>query len=194
MIFGIHKTPTWLLLSLPNMHLGSIAGSHWHSYRSAKSRLWKVKWRSGRGDQRKRFSNNGSSNIICSADMRVAEIRQFCELQDEGQGLMRAAMSQLNLSLRAYHHILKLARKITDLGRSDDIQSAHLAEALQHRPKIMMGWWGNKEFPVLNKEFMRWNSKLDDNFKYQLFIYHCPRFFFRLTKGEIMLDKVKLIS
>jgi magnesium chelatase family protein len=53
--------------------------------------------------------------------------------------LMRAAMNQLQLSARAYHRILKLARTIADLAGSDEIQSAHLAEALQYRPKIMMG-------------------------------------------------------
>jgi len=46
---------------------------------------------------------SSQSDIICNADMRVGEIRQFCKLQDEGQSLMRAAMSQLNLSARAYH-------------------------------------------------------------------------------------------
>ncbi|HMR99091.1 MAG TPA: hypothetical protein PKE62_07530 [Anaerolineales bacterium] len=39
-------------------------------------------------------------------------------------------MSQMNLSARAYHRILKLARTIADLARSEEIQSAHLAEAL----------------------------------------------------------------
>jgi len=43
-----------------------------------------------RNIQRKRFSN-GNSDIICNADMRVGEIRQFCKLQDEDQSLMRAA-------------------------------------------------------------------------------------------------------
>ena len=52
---------------------------------------------------------------------------------------MRAAMTQLNLSARAYHRILKLACTIGDLAGSEEIQSAHLAEALQYRPKIMMG-------------------------------------------------------
>jgi len=52
---------------------------------------------------------------------------------------MSAAMTQLNLSARAYHRILKLARTIADLAGSEEIQSAHLAEALQYRPKIMMG-------------------------------------------------------
>jgi magnesium chelatase family protein len=55
-----------------------------------------------RNIQHERFSNNGSVDIICNADMRVGEIRQFCKLQEEGQCLMRAAMTQLNLSARAY--------------------------------------------------------------------------------------------
>jgi magnesium chelatase family protein len=85
------------------------------------------------------FSNNGSSSdIVCNADMRVGEIRQFCKLPNEGQSLMRAAMTQLNLSARAYHRILKLARTIADLAGSEEIQSVHLAEALQYRPKLML--------------------------------------------------------
>ena len=83
-------------------------------------------------------NNSSSSDIICNADMRVGEIRRFCKLQDEGQSLMRAAMTQLNLSARAYHRILKLARTIADLAGSEDIQSVHLAEALQYRPKLML--------------------------------------------------------
>jgi magnesium chelatase family protein len=73
------------------------------------------------------------SEIVCNADMRVREIRQFCRLQDEGQSLMRAAMTQLNLSARAYHRILKLARTIANLAGCEEIQSVHLAEALQYR-------------------------------------------------------------
>jgi len=80
-----------------------------------------------RNIQQQRFASS-QSDIICNADMRVGEIRQFCKLQDEGQSLMRAAMTQLNLSARAYHRILKLARTIADL-----------AEALQYRPKLMNG-------------------------------------------------------
>jgi magnesium chelatase family protein len=87
--------------------------------------------------QNKRFSRNGSSDIVCDADMRVGEIRQFCKVGDEGQRLMRAAMAQLNLSARAYHRILKLSRTIADLAGSEEIQSVHLANALQYRPKLM---------------------------------------------------------
>jgi len=48
--------------------------------------------------------------------MRAGEICQFCREGDEGQRLMQAAMTQLNLSARAYHRILKLARTIADLA------------------------------------------------------------------------------
>lgn len=65
--------------------------------------------------QNQRFATAGS-DIVSNADMRVEEVRQFCKLQDEGQSLMRAAMTQLNLSARAYHRILKLARTIADLA------------------------------------------------------------------------------
>lgn len=92
-----------------------------------------------RNIQLARFSNIESSNIVANSDMRVGEIRQFCKLPEEGQSLMRAAMTQLNLSARAYRRILKLARTIADLAESEDIESAHLAEALQYRPKLMMG-------------------------------------------------------
>ncbi|HLO27835.1 MAG TPA: ATP-binding protein, partial [Anaerolineales bacterium] len=84
-------------------------------------------------------ANHQSTDIVCNADMRVGEIRQFCKVQEEGQRLMRSAMTQLNLSARAYHRILKLARTIADLAGSDEIQSVHLAEALQYRPKLMLG-------------------------------------------------------
>ena len=90
-----------------------------------------------RQKQRERFNglNNG---VMTNADMRVAEVRQFCELDDAGQSLIKAAMSQLQLSARAYHRILKLSRTIADLAGEESIQSTHLAEALQYRPKGMM--------------------------------------------------------
>ena len=122
-------------IEVPRMDYEKLSGDRLgESSESIRARV-----QAARDIQNKRFSSNGSSDIVCNADMRVGEIRQFCKLQDEGQSLMRAAMSQLNLSARAYHRILKLARTIADLAGGEEIQSAHLAEALQYRPKIMMG-------------------------------------------------------
>src|SRR5512143_2940928 len=75
-----------------------------------------------------------ASPVQSNADMRPAEVRQFCTLDDTCRSLMRSAMSQLQLSARAYHRILKLARTIADLAGSDSIGPSHLAEALQYRP------------------------------------------------------------
>jgi len=91
-----------------------------------------------------RFTNSQSTDsrstdIACNADMRIAEVRKFCKLDETSESLMRAAMSQMNLSARAYHRILKLSRTIADLAGSEEIHSAHLAEALQYRPKLMQG-------------------------------------------------------
>ncbi len=77
------------------------------------------------------------SRVWCNADMRVAEIRQFCKLDGAGEALVRAAMGQMNLSARGYHRVLKLARTIADLAGCESIQAAHLAEAIQYRPKIL---------------------------------------------------------
>lgn len=85
--------------------------------------------------QRERFKEDGLS---CNADMRPAEIRKYCVLDETGTNLMRTAMQQFQLSARAYHRILKLARTIADLAGSPNIQPAHLAEALQYRNRSLL--------------------------------------------------------
>jgi magnesium chelatase family protein len=82
-------------------------------------------------------SSLDTSAITCNADMRPAEVRQFCELDETCRTLIRSAMTQLQLSARAYHRILKLARTIADLSASERIQPSHLAETLQYRPRMM---------------------------------------------------------
>ena len=83
--------------------------------------------------QRTRFAG---TKLTCNADMHPAEVRQFCPLDDACRSLMRAAMNQMDLSARAYHRILKLARTIADLANSEPITQVHLAEALQYRPRV----------------------------------------------------------
>ena len=74
----------------------------------------------------------------CNADMGPGDIRKICKLDESGENLMRTAMRQLQLSARAYHRILKLARTIADLAGLEKIEPNHIAEALQYRPKLMV--------------------------------------------------------
>ena len=82
--------------------------------------------------QHRRFKGTA---LLTNADMGPAEVREYCLLDDAGRSLLRAAMQQLQMSARAYHRILKLARTIADLAGSDKIQTVHLAEAIQYRPR-----------------------------------------------------------
>jgi magnesium chelatase family protein len=60
-------------------------------------------------------------------------VRQFCDLEPAAQPLLRAAMQRLQLSARAFHRVLKLARTIADLAAAEQIGSSHIAEAVQYR-------------------------------------------------------------
>jgi magnesium chelatase family protein len=88
-----------------------------------------------RAVQRERFSDNC---LQTNSDMGPAEIRQFCPLDETSTHLVKAAMQQMHLSARAYHRILKLARTIADLAGCADIQTPHVAEAIQYRPRRMV--------------------------------------------------------
>ena len=86
-----------------------------------------------RDRQRARFKD--SHGMLSNADMGPAEVREHCPVDEAGRNLLRAAMQQLHMSARAYHRILKLARTIADLAGSETIETAHLAEAIQYRPR-----------------------------------------------------------
>ncbi len=71
--------------------------------------------------------------LHCNAQMQVKEIRRYCRIEPEAQGLLKQAMESLQLSARAYDRILKVSRTIADLSQSDEIRTEHLAEAIQYR-------------------------------------------------------------
>lgn len=85
--------------------------------------------------QQDRFHSTG---LTCNAEMTPVEVKEFCHLEKEAQGLLRAAMKQFHLTARAFHRVLKLARTIADLEAAETITASHLAEALQYRQRNLV--------------------------------------------------------
>jgi magnesium chelatase family protein len=77
---------------------------------------------------------------FCNAQMGPREIKEFCPISEDVRSMLRAAIQQLSLSARAYDRILKVSRTIADLGKSDDITVAHVAEAIQYRSLDRKMW------------------------------------------------------
>jgi magnesium chelatase family protein len=97
------------------------------------SAVIRARVKAARARQQQRFE--GHRGLLANADMGPAEVRDYCQVDEGGRSLLRTAMQQLHMSARAYHRILKLARTIADLAGSEDIETPHLAEAIQYRPR-----------------------------------------------------------
>lgn len=82
-----------------------------------------------RNRQHKRFGRGQ----MCNARMGPDEMRKFCQLDDTSAELMRQAFDVMGLTARSYDRILKVARTIADLDGSENIQTYHIAEAIQYR-------------------------------------------------------------
>jgi len=78
--------------------------------------------------------------ITCNARMGTKEIKGFCVLDDATKELLKFAMTDLNLSARAYDRILKVARTIADLAGSEQIVADHVSEAIQYRSLDRQIW------------------------------------------------------
>ncbi len=83
--------------------------------------------------QRARFEG---SQLASNSDMGPGEVRRYCALDSESRSLVRQAMTRLQLTARAFHRVLKLARTIADLAGEVEIAPPHVAEALQYRPRL----------------------------------------------------------
>ncbi len=84
-----------------------------------------------RGIQLERFSK--LPGVRCNAQMPTAVAQRTCRLRSSEQTILENAVKRLGFSARAFIRILKVARTIADLGHSEEIQTQHLAEAIQYR-------------------------------------------------------------
>lgn len=75
------------------------------------------------------MARQGKANAMLDA----GEVERFCVADDAAKALLRCAIERMNLSARAYHRTLKVARSVADLADAEVIQSAHVAEAIQYR-------------------------------------------------------------
>src|SRR5436190_16178 len=96
----------------------------------------------GRQKQHERFARDAKTN--CNARMATRHLKTHCKLSADSQDLIRVAMTELNLSARAYDRILKVSRTIADLSDKSasgtdssrdeiDIAPEHVSEAIQYR-------------------------------------------------------------
>ena len=83
-----------------------------------------------RGVQLKRFEKK---KIYANGQMGSKEIKRYCVVKPEGEKLLEVAINKLGLSARAYSRVLKVSRTIADLEGSEEIQPAHISEAIQYR-------------------------------------------------------------
>lgn len=80
-----------------------------------------------------RFRRGGDDSLTCNASMGAREIQKYCNLSEGAANLLKIAMTDLNLSARAYSRILKVARTVADLEGSDEIGELHVGEAINYR-------------------------------------------------------------
>ena len=80
------------------------------------------------------------NHVHCNAQLNSKMIEELCPIPNDAKELLKMAMQKLNLSARAYSKIIKLARTIADLECKDEINTSHIAEAINYRSLDKQLW------------------------------------------------------
>lgn len=87
-----------------------------------------------------RMAKNGGQ-VYSNAQLGAADIRRYCVMTEAATALLGAAYERMGLSVRGYDRILRVARTIADLDKSELIDAKHIAEAIQYR-SLDKKYWG----------------------------------------------------
>lgn len=111
-----------LQIEVPAVTESDIAGKQWgESSQSVRARTKRAR--------EMQLSRQGKANAM----LGVQETEQHCTPDADGEKLVRSALTRLGLSARAYHRVLRIGRTIADIAASEQVNSQHLAEAIQYR-------------------------------------------------------------
>ncbi len=89
----------------------------------------------------KQVQRMSASGVTCNAHMSSKQTKEFCVLNDDVKAMLRHIANNMGISGRAFDRIIRLGRTIADLGNSDDITVAHIAEAVQYRSLDRKIWY-----------------------------------------------------
>jgi magnesium chelatase family protein len=123
-------------IDVPAVNYKELRGSDSKSESSVQIRERVVRTREV---QLNRFAGAGE-RIYSNAQMTTRQIRTFCELGTDSERMLERAMQQQGLSARAHDRILKVARTIADMDNAAQIESKHIAEAIQYRTLDRSYW------------------------------------------------------
>lgn len=85
--------------------------------------------------RKKQEARFAAENICSNSQMKNSHIKKYCKLSKEVEQILTQASIKFNLSARSYMKMIKVARTIADLDNSEEIQTHHMLEALQYKPK-----------------------------------------------------------
>jgi len=119
-----------LVINVPRLTTEELINTNTEAETSAEIRNRVIK---ARKLQAKRYEKEG---ILTNSELTAEMIKKYCRLDESSSQIMKMAAQKYQLSGRRYNRILKIARTIADLAGTENIESAHLTQALQYRSEV----------------------------------------------------------